>query len=185
MDDQLQLRIRLRRSSFTVPKLKCVLVLLFIHCPHISRKAVHDGDLAQPSLQRLLRAGRVRASALSLSSEHPHIPINTLQSIFPLFHPSSVDIYISFEIAPSAPFDRRFGHLLITGLILNTGYKPLQALVDEARSAKAKRSMFAETVREREEVLESIRSCSWNTATNPITVKTSCQEVITHDFNSR
>jgi hypothetical protein len=67
---------------------------------------------------------------------------------------------------------------------MDTGFPLLQLLVDEALQAKAKRSMFAETLREREEMLESIQSCSWNKATNPVTVTASCPEIISHNFGS-
>lgn len=121
----------------------------------------------------------------TLRLEHPHIPPTTLRNIFPVYHPSSIDFIVSFNVLPSEHEEtQRSGHLLVSGLVLDTGYKLLQPLVDQALQAKAKRSMFAETLREREEMIESIRTCVWNVATNPVTVKTSCEEVVSHDFST-
>ena len=58
----------------------------------------------------------------------------------------------------------------------------VKALVDAAATMKAKRSMYAETHRERLAILEAVRVCEWNVETDPVAVFVKDGLVIEHDF---
>ena len=47
---------------------------------------------------------------------------------------------------------------------------------------KVKRSMYAETHREREAILESVKNCEWNHEGDPIAVFVKDGSVVQHDF---
>ena len=65
---------------------------------------------------------------------------------------------------------------------LGAQHAALKALVDAAATMKAKRSMYAETHRERLAILEAVRVCEWNAETDPVAVFVKDGLVIEHDF---
>lgn len=77
---------------------------------------------------------------------------------------------------------RRSGHILVSGLRPGVGHSDLQGVIDEAENAKVKRSLFAETEREKVEILEAIRNSEWNEDGNPIVVSLHDCAVVRHDF---
>ena len=81
------------------------------------------------------------------------------------------------------PSQGRHGHNLVTGLTLGATHAPLRELIEEAETAKVKRSMYAETQRERVEMLEGIRRCEWNAEVEPLAVISQGGQVIQHDFS--
>ncbi|KAI6031618.1 ER-golgi trafficking TRAPP I complex 85 kDa subunit-domain-containing protein [Pisolithus microcarpus] len=93
----------------------------------------------------------------SLSRSHPHIPTASRSSIFPFYNPLSLDIL-------------RCGFTLLSPLILGPSHGALQEIISDAEQAKVKRSMYAETQREKTEMLQSIRNSEWNAESNPLVV---------------
>lgn len=91
-----------------------------------------------------------------------------------------MDIVIFWEI----PAQGRSGHLLITGLILGATHGPLMEVIEEAENAKVKRSMYAETRRERAEILEAVRNSEWNAEMDPLSVVPRDGLVVEHDFST-
>lgn len=91
-----------------------------------------------------------------------------------------VDAVVFWEI----PNEQRSGHLLLTGITVGAGHAQLDELIFEAENIKAKRDMYAETQREKVEILDSIRRCEWNSEVNPITVTVGDGLLLEHNFNS-
>jgi hypothetical protein len=69
-----------------------------------------------------------------------------------------------------------------SGITLEAGHASLKDIIDEAENAKVKRSMYAETQRQKMEVLDAIRNSEWNTEMNP-TVVTQQEVPVFHDFS--
>ena len=59
----------------------------------------------------------------------------------------------------------------------------VEDVIREVEQGKAKRSMFAETEREREDILNGIRECEWNFEMNPLVASVRSEEIISHDFS--
>lgn len=57
-------------------------------------------------------------------------------------------------------------------------------MIEEFESAKVKRSMYAETVRENLEMLEAIKSCDWNMEMNPLDVIVQGTDDVVHNFST-
>lgn len=56
--------------------------------------------------------------------------------------------------------------------------------MEEAQEAKVKRSMYAETQREKSAVLDAIRTSEWNAEMNPLVLTLQQGEVVKHDFSA-
>lgn len=136
--------------------------------------------LTSDCLRTLLIAERRRLVHGYLKDNHPHLPHTSFPYIFPLYHPSSVDIVVHWEL----PDQARSGYLLSTGLFLGAEHAALEDVIHDVREAKPKRNMFAETAREREEILDAIRASEWNMEMNPIVTFVSCLGTVIHDFAS-
>ena len=95
-----------------------------------------------------------------------------------MYNPWAVDVVLFWDI----PVSGRSGFLLVTGLILGATHAPLQDVIQSVEQQRAKRSMFAETRREREDILEAIRNSEWNMEMNPLVTFVRCDEVVAHDF---
>ena len=83
----------------------------------------------------------------------------------------------------TVPLQSISGHINVHGITLGAGHAALDSIIEEAESAKVKRSLYAETRRENMEVLDAIRGSEWNVEMNPIVP--SFQDVGTqiHDFS--
>ena len=81
------------------------------------------------------------------------------------------------------PSQGRSGHILVTGAPLGAAHAALQEVIQDVEQSKGVRSMFAETRREREEILEAIRSSEWNMEMNPLSTAVECPDRIEHDFS--
>ncbi|KAF7339581.1 hypothetical protein MSAN_02172600 [Mycena sanguinolenta] len=114
-----------------------------------------------------------------LANAHPHIPTSSYSSIFPLHNPNSVDFVLFWRI----PDQDRHGHILVSGITLGAGHAALKEIIDEAENAKVKRSMYAETQRQKMEILDAIRESEWNMEMNPI-VATQEEVRVAHDFST-
>ena len=115
-----------------------------------------------------------------LETTHPFMSTLLFPHIFPLYHPSSVDFVIFYNI----PSTSRCGFLVVPGPILGASHEPLRKVIREVEYGKAKRSMFAETQRERQEIMDGIRRCDWNFEVNPLVAVVKAEvEVVHHDFS--
>lgn len=131
-----------------------------------------------PAVSYLFLSEKRRIVTGSIARSHPHIPAITHPQIFPLFNPLSVDVLVFWEM----PSEQETGFILLSGLNLGAGHAALQEAVENAESAKVKRSMYAETQREKMEILQSIRDSEWNAEMNPLVV-TLQEGVLGHDFS--
>ncbi len=122
--------------------------------------------------------GRRISTANAVKRHHPHIPPPVHRHLFPLYHPHSLDIVVFWEI----PSQGRSGHILLPGLSLGAGHAHLTEVTAEAENMKLKRSMYAETARERLEILKAARNGEWNTEMNPVDVAGEAGSLVQHDF---
>lgn len=81
------------------------------------------------------------------------------------------------------PSQQRSGHLLISGITLGAGHAALKGIIEEAEGLKVKRSIYAETRKEKAEILDAIRASEWNVEMNPIVVNVQAGARIGHDFS--
>ncbi|KAH8120206.1 ER-golgi trafficking TRAPP I complex 85 kDa subunit-domain-containing protein [Phellopilus nigrolimitatus] len=137
-------------------------------------------SLTSPCKERLLHLGKRYVVSQSAIINHPYIPSSTHPHIFPLYNPSAIDVLLFWDI----PSLNRSGYVLVTGLLLGAVHAPLQDVIQAVEQGKAKRSMFAETQREREEVLGGIKASEWNMEMNPIVTAVQSEEVVEHDFST-
>jgi hypothetical protein len=114
-------------------------------------------------------------------ARHPYIDPTLHPYIFPLYHPHSLDVLIFWDI----PSSERSGHVLISGANVGAEHGALNVVIQEAQELKVKRSMYAETQREKSSVLEAIRTSEWNAEMNPVSLITIEPGVIDHDFSER
>lgn len=131
-----------------------------------------------PAICHFIHSGRRNHSVRSAILSHPYIPVDTHRFIFPLYNPYSVDILVFWEL----PAQGRSGHVLVPGISLGAEHASLKKIIEEAASAKLKRSMYAETQRERMEVLRGIAESEWNSEMDPIVVTVQDRCLIEHDF---
>jgi hypothetical protein len=92
-----------------------------------------------------------------------------------------LDVLLFWDI----PSSERSGHVLISGVNVGAEHGILNATIQEAQELKVKRSMYAETDRERSSILEAIRASEWNAEMNPVSLITIEPGVINHDFSER
>jgi hypothetical protein len=119
--------------------------------------------------------------AHELSVRHPYIAAALHPYIFPLYHPHSLDVLIFWDI----PSSERSGHVLISGANVGAEHGALNAIIREVQELKVKRSIYAETERERASILKAIQASEWNAEMNPVTLTTIEPGVINHDFSER
>ena len=126
-----------------------------------------------------IQSGRRKLASRTIAHVHPYIPSTSHPSIFPLYNPTSFDMIVFWTISSQSIS----GHINVQGIRLGAGHAALDGIIEEAESAKVKRSMYAETRRENMEVLDAIRGCEWNVEMNPVVL--SVQDVGTkvHDFS--
>jgi len=147
-------------------------------CNHHSKKTKNLRSLNEPALHHFIHSGRRNTASRSVAASHPHIPVQSRPFIFPLYNPSSVDIIIFWEI----PSQQRSGHLLVPDIAFGAGHAALKEIIEDAEEIKAKRNMYAETQREKNEILDAVRASEWNKEMNPIVVTIQHGHVMEHDF---
>lgn len=130
------------------------------------------------AIMDFVQSGRRKFTSHHISQGHPYIASNLYPSIFPLYNPSAVDFILFWKI-PSRSIS---GHCNILGITLGAGHAALENIIEEAESAKVKRSMYAETRRENLEVLDAIRMSEWNTEMNPVVVSMPKMGTVLHNF---
>ncbi|GLB36017.1 putative ER-Golgi trafficking TRAPP I complex 85 kDa subunit [Lyophyllum shimeji] len=145
-------------------------------CSHMSETTQ---SLARPSTLALLHRSKRTITSRAIAQSHPHIPSLSYPYIFPLYNPAAIDFLVFWEI----PSHRRSGHITVSGLALGAGHAALGDIIQEAEGAKVKRSMYAETQREKAEVLDAIRNTEWNTEVNPLVLLVQEPATLHHDFS--
>jgi hypothetical protein len=143
-------------------------------CGHVSQTFAYETFVAH----FIMNARRIAVSR-SLAQLHPRIPTSSHPSIFPLYNPLSVDFVVFWNI----PSEQRSGHVLVSDITLGARHAALREVLEGVESAKVKRSMYAETQREKVEMLQAIRDSEWNAEMNPIVVIVQDGLVIEHDFS--
>ncbi|KAJ2919261.1 hypothetical protein MD484_g1142, partial [Candolleomyces efflorescens] len=143
-------------------------------CSHLlETRTFHSG-----SLQTFLHSGRRRYSLDVAAQQHPHIPPESYPNVFPLYNPLSVDLMIFWEI----PSQKRQGYIAVYGTKVGAAHAALNDILDQAENSKVKRSMYAQTVREKKELLEGIQTSEWNAEMDPTSVSIQDVGQIEHDF---
>lgn len=117
-------------------------------------------------------------TAQATAASHPDIPVRLHKAIFPLYNPSTIDLVLFWEL----PAQKRAGHILLQGPTLGAGHAALREIVRAAQVMKVKRSMYAETQRERAAILEAVQACEWNREDDPVAVFVQDGAVVEHDF---
>lgn len=72
----------------------------------------------------------------------------------------------------------------MSGLTLGAEHGDLGSIIEEAESAKVKRSMYAETQKEKMEIMKAVKGGEWNVNSNPVVVSAEYELVVEHDFES-
>ena len=127
----------------------------------------------------LLHQGRRNLITRDLTARHPYITPALHPYVFPLYHPHSLDVILFWDI----PSHGRSGHVLVSGAILGAEHGALSAVIQEAEETKPKRSMYAETQRQRSNILEAIRRSEWNAEMNPVLLMTVEPNIVNHNFS--
>ncbi|KAI0697133.1 ER-golgi trafficking TRAPP I complex 85 kDa subunit-domain-containing protein [Cytidiella melzeri] len=154
-----------------------------LQCSHILQVNRFSQDSEPLSLNdtvthHFIHASKRMFATRATAAAHPHIPSRDHPHIFPLYEPNSVDIVFFWDI----PSQGRSGHLLVSGLALGAKHAFLRELIEEAENAKVKRSMYAETERERVEVLGAVRNSEWNAEMDPLIISVQDGLKVEHDF---
>lgn len=100
--------------------------------------------------------------------------------IFPLYNPAAADFVFFWEI----PSQKRFGHTSLHGVMLGARHGLLDGIIEDAETAKGSRNMYAETRREKMQIIGSIRVSEWNHEMNPLVLSVRNPRSRTHDFST-
>ncbi|KAH9837148.1 ER-golgi trafficking TRAPP I complex 85 kDa subunit-domain-containing protein [Rhodofomes roseus] len=152
---------------------------LRLACKHISKQGTGARSLAIPLMAHFIHCGQRTYSTHRAQMAHRYIPYDSHPRIFPLFNPYSIDVVLFWELDGEG----RSGHILVPGLTLGASHAYLDSMIDEAESAKVKRSMYAETQRERSDIIRAIRESEWNAEMDPTVVTTCVKGTVRHDFS--
>ncbi|KAF9462100.1 ER-golgi trafficking TRAPP I complex 85 kDa subunit-domain-containing protein [Collybia nuda] len=151
---------------------------IHVLCSHLS-KAQRTFSINLPRIQEFINLGKRNTVSRAIAHAHPHIPDESYPLIFPLYNPASVDFVIFWEINAQ----RKSGHIFVPGVVLGARHAPLRDIIAEAESTKVKRSMYAETRREKLEILDAVRESEWNAETDPVVLSVQETNVVSHDFD--
>ncbi|KAG8986225.1 hypothetical protein FRB93_005483 [Tulasnella sp. JGI-2019a] len=144
-------------------------------------------SLRRRSMQYFIQAPRRQRLLQSLQSQFPLIPSASYPYIFPLYTPRDFDILVSWSV----PSQGKTGFTLVTGLTLGAQHGILNGLllgVEQGATnstGKKTRNMYAETTREREALVTSVRNSSWNLDEDPLVLDVQCSDRVEHDFTTR
>lgn len=138
-----------------------------------------EQSLYYPHVWQEVHSSKRRITAEALQNSNPHIPPASHPFIFPLHHPYAVDLVVFWKIG----HDRQ-GHLLISGLQLGASHGLLNPVLDRVERTKATRNMYAETAREKAEIIKGIRNSAWNAEMNPLVLAAEVKDHLEHDFSN-
>ncbi|KDR85341.1 hypothetical protein GALMADRAFT_234163 [Galerina marginata CBS 339.88] len=147
-----------------------------LQCSHISQAS--KKSIQGAAIMNFIQSGRRKFMSHNITRVHSYITPASHPTIFPLYNPSALDLIVLWEI-PSRAIS---GHLTVHGITLGAGHARLNNIIEEAESAKVKRSMYAETRRENREVLDAIRNSEWNAEMNPVVLSLKDVGTKLHDF---
>jgi trafficking protein particle complex subunit 8 len=154
-------------------------LLIELHQANVQNQTEHARSFQDAATHHLMLSTRRNAVAKSVSQSYPQIPSSSHRSIFPLFDPSSIDVVVFWEIPPHL----RRGYIFISGVTLGGRHAALKEMIEEAEHTKVTRSMYAETRRERQELLEAVRTSEWNAEMDPIAVSLQDGGQVAHNFS--
>jgi len=156
-------------SSEPPPRLK------LIHS-QINSSSGQSSALDKPT-QMSIDSARRNYVLRSMARLLAYVPAQSHYSLFPVHDPNSIDLIVFWEI----PSSSRSGHCYIPGTTLGARHAEMQDIIHEAEVSKVKRSMYAETERERQEIMDAIRGSEWNSEMNPLQLKP-LQQSLTMDL---
>ncbi|KAG8880663.1 hypothetical protein FRB97_000617 [Tulasnella sp. 331] len=142
---------------------------------------------ASQSMPYLIHASRRQRLSQSLQAQFPLIPPASYPFIFPLYTPQDFDVLVSWLI----PSQGRTGFTLVTGLSLGAQHGVLNRLLLGVEqgitglTGKKTRNMYAETTREREALVMSVKKSSWNLDEDPLVLDVQSSDHFQHDFAAR
>ena len=73
---------------------------------------------------------------------------------------------------------------MVSGLALGAEHGDLRSIIEEAESAKVKRSMYAETQVEKMEIMKAVRGGERNVNSSPVVVSVKYKLAVEHGFES-
>jgi hypothetical protein len=114
----------------------------------------------------------------SLATAHPYIPSELHPNIFPAWHPATIQLVLTWEISSES----RRGHVIVPVGELGANHASLHTILSEQRETTAKRSMYAETQTEKQDVLKALEESIWNREMDPLMV-TIQNAHVRHDFS--
>lgn len=93
-----------------------------------------------------------------------------------------MDLIVAWEI----PSEQRFGLFTLTDLLIGPQHGALNAVISRAEQGIGAqvRTMYAETTRERDALLESIRTSHWNANHDPVRIHVEAPCQVSHDFGN-
>ncbi|KAF8917701.1 ER-golgi trafficking TRAPP I complex 85 kDa subunit-domain-containing protein [Mucidula mucida] len=145
-------------------------------CSHMP----HKSDVLKPHVRDFIHSSRQIVTTRTISQTYPQLPSQNYPSIFPLYHPLSLDVIVFWEL----PSQNRMGHVLLSASNIGAGHAALQDIIDAAENAKVARSMYAETQREKMEVLQAVKDSAWNAEKDPVVLSVQSERSMKHDFSS-
>lgn len=147
-----------------------------------------ERDAVSPQLlHHFVQSTRRQRLAESLLTQFPLIPRSDHPFIFPLYTPHDFEVVVSWAI----PFEERYGFMIVSGLTLGANSGVLKDVIAKAElgltstSGKKVRNMYAETTRERETLIASVRNSLWNRDEDPLVVDVQVVDRVEHDFTSQ
>jgi len=147
----------------------------------IFRHIIETGDrisACDSCNQQLLESSKRMFTWNSLLNQFHQLPSSSLPHLFPLRNPQSIDIIVWWDV----PSKRRRGYVIIPGLLLGASHGPLDELILKSETAKVKRTMYAETTREKTKFQDALRVSDWNANMDPAVVRVTSAPRVEHDF---
>ncbi|KAF8640579.1 hypothetical protein AX17_000241 [Amanita inopinata Kibby_2008] len=149
-----------------------------ILCCHVNK--VEDlFSVGSPMIQHFIECGRRQIISQTVGQLYSGVPSHLRLSIFPLYNPFAVDIVVFWRI----PSQNRTGHVLISGVTLGARHAALDETIRDADKLKNTRSIYAETRREKMEILNAVKNDEWNAEMDPLSIVVQDPQPIKHDFS--
>ncbi|KAF9010359.1 hypothetical protein BDZ89DRAFT_996309 [Hymenopellis radicata] len=145
-------------------------------CTHMP----HKSDVLKPHVRDFIHSSRQIATTRTISQTYPQLPSQSYPFVFPLYHPLSLDVIVFWEL----PSQNRKGHVLLSASNIGAGHAALRNIIDAAENAKVARSMYAETQREKMEVLQAVKGSAWNAEKDPVVLSVASERSLIHDFSN-
>lgn len=152
---------------------------LDISFSHFSKSEERLSAHTSGHLDLLHHAWRTCSNDKALAQARVLFPKN-FHKLLPLWHSRMLNIVIYWEI----PEENRRGFVAVPGIALGACSAPLDELIQTSDASSKKRSIYAETSRERTAIQSVIQSLDWNAEMNPLVIQVSTESPrVTHDFS--